>query len=368
MFITEDWYALSHRRALLKAASAEGHEVHLLTRVTNHRADLEATGAQIVPIDLDRSGRALYGEMRTLGQVASALRMISPDLLHNVALKPILYGTFAGRAARVPNIVNALAGMGSLFSSGRGHSLGASGVLRWSLGRALCTHTSHVVVQNRDDAALVCNLGVSPSRLSIVRGSGVDVARFAPSPEPLAPPVVVRFLGRLLWSKGLKELHGAAKLLADDPLIRVEVFGSVDRHNPDCVAESILAAWQAEGVLHVSGFTDDPRRAISEAHIVVLPSYREGLPRVLLEAAASSRAAITTDVPGCREVVIHNRTGLLVPPRDERSLAEAISRLARDFRLRRALGHNARRYVVSELSEEIVVTETLRLYDHLSRH
>lgn len=367
VFITEDWYAMSHRRSLLAAAVAAGHDVFLLTHVRNARADLEATGATVIGVNLDRSGRNLAVEARTLAQVVGILRRVSPDVLHNVALKPILYGTAAARIAGVPRIVNALAGMGSLFAQDpEARPTRGRLILRRTLAAALCAGNSRVVVQNPDDREVVKSLGVAASRVALIRGAGVDLARFAPVPEPPAPPVVVRYLGRLLWTKGLGDLHDAAVELADDDGIILEAYGRRDSHNPECVDNHILDKWAAEGALTIGDHAEDIGPVIAGAHIVVLPSYREGLPRVLLEAAASGRAIVATDVPGCREVVRHGRTGLMVPPRNPMALAAAIRSLAGDPEFRGALAAAARAHVSEELSDDVVNGQTLALYDLLS--
>lgn len=362
-FISEDWYALSHRRSLLAAAVACGHEVHVLTHVRSGREELEATGAAVTPIELHRSGRSVRGESRAFLQIVRALRRLSPDLLHNVALKPILYGTAAAKVAQVPHVVNALAGMGSLFGEAtRTRPKPGRRALRRALATALRAQGTHVVIQNPEDREQVRQLGVDLARVTLIRGAGIDMAQFSPQPEPRTPPVVVRFLGRLLWTKGLAELHDAAVSLAADSEIVIEAFGQRDEHNPDCVDEETIATWRAEGALRIREHSPDVSAVMAGAHIIVLPSHREGLPRVLLEAAAAERSMIASDVPGCREVVHHGRTGLLVPVRDPTALAEAIRELAADPRARYVMARTARAHVAAEMTDEVVNGQMLALY------
>lgn len=361
LFISEDWYARSHRLALIKGAVARGHEVLLLTHVDKYRLDLEEAGATVVSVPLDRSASSPTGEARAIIAVTLALRDFRPDVLHNVALKPILYGTAAAVATRVPAIVNAMAGLGALFIDDSNRSREA---LLVGLARVLRSRRSWVVVQNPDDRQVVERLGVSPGRITLIRGSGVETASFHPVPEPAGPEVVARFFGRLLWDKGVGELHQAAvDLRARSASIRVELVGSRDAHNPACIDEATLEAWRAEGAVTLHGQVDDVRSLINGSNIVLLPSYREGLPKALLEGAAAGRALIATDVPGCREVVIHENNGLLVPARNARALADALARLAMQPERRKEMGTRSRQRARSEFDVSIVVGKTLELYE-----
>lgn len=340
---------------------ASGHEVLLLTHVDKYRQELEAAGAAVVAVPLERSASSPVGEARAIVAVTRALRSFRPDVLHNVALKPVLYGTAAAAAAGVPAVVNAMAGLGALFIDNASRSRKA---LLAVLARALRSPRSWVLVQNPDDRDVVRRLGARTERMTLIRGSGVDTARFHLVPEPTGPEVVVRFFGRLLWDKGLGELHQAALALrAGGTLVRVELVGSRDEHNPACIDEATIAEWRAEGAVRLHGQIDDVRSLIEGSNIVVLPSYREGLPKALLEGAAVGRALVATDVPGCREVVAHEENGLLVPPRDSRALADALDQLARRPERRLEMGLRSREMVEREFEVSKVVSQTLQLYE-----
>lgn len=340
---------------------ARGHEVLLLTHVDKYRYELEASGALVEAVPLKRSASGPVGEARAMIAVTRALRGFRPDLLHNVALKPVLYGTVAAAAARVPVVINAMAGLGSLFIEDK--SLRRK-LLLAGLARAMGSSKSWVLVQNPDDRDVVEQLGTSRERITLIRGSGVDTEKFTPAPEPQGPKVIVRYFGRLLWDKGLGELHQAAlDLRARGSLVGVELVGDRDVHNPACIDEATLAIWRGEGAITLHGHIDDVRALVEGANIIVLPSYREGLPKALLEGAAVGRALVATDVPGCREVVIHDENGLLVPAHDTDALADALEHLASRPELRVKMGARSRELVESEFDVSHVVDQTLKLYE-----
>ncbi|HEX6791619.1 MAG TPA: glycosyltransferase, partial [Candidatus Krumholzibacteria bacterium] len=241
------------------------------------------------------------------------------------------------------------------------------GVFRAVLRFAWNGPAVHAIVQNDDDRdALARTALLAPSRIHVIRGSGVDTTRFAPSPEPAGPRVRAVYAGRLLWSKGIRELVEAAReLRARNAPVDVVLVGSPDPENPESVPERDVEAWVREGVVAHRPWTDDMAGVWRDAHIAVLPSYREGLPKALLEAAACARPMVATDVTGCREIARDGVTALCVPPRDARALADAIERLARDAALRARLGSAAREIVAREYAEPVVVAQTLDLYRRL---
>jgi glycosyltransferase involved in cell wall biosynthesis len=224
----------------------------------------------------------------------------------------------------------------------------------------------HVIVQNPDDVAAFARARLlDSSHIHLIRGSGVDVARFTPSPEPPSPPVRVVYAGRLLWSKGVRELFDAAREFRNRRDVEIVLVGSPDPENPESVPEDTVQAFVRKGLVSHVDWTDDMAAVWRDAHIAVLPSYREGLPKALLEAAACARAIVATDVPGCREIARDGVNALLVPPRNAHALAVAIEKLAGDAALRARFGAAGREIVVNEYAEAIVVRETLGLYRSL---
>lgn len=365
--VTEDWYFCSHRLPLARAAKAAGYEVVVATRVGAHAEAILAEGFKLVPIGLRRSSQNPWREIKAILEIAGIYRRERPDLVHHVALKPVLYGSIAARLTRVPAVVNALAGLGFVFAS---ESLKARLLRPWVVGalRLLLDARGRVlIVQNPDDRRMLVEGGVvKPARVRLIRGSGVDIRRFAPTPEPVGTPLVV-LPSRLLWDKGVGEFVAAARLLkAQGAEARFVLVGAGDPENPATIPDGTLEAWRAEGVVEWWGRREDMSAVLESSSIACLPSYREGLPKVLLEAAACGRPLVATDVPGCREIVIDGSNGLLVPVRDAPALADAIGRLLADPGLRVAMGRRGRELVEAQFSEERVVMQTLAVYRELA--
>lgn len=361
--VSEDWYFCSHRLPIARAARDAGAEVVVVARVRDHAAAIEAEGFRLVPTELSRSGRNPLHDLRTLAGLIRLYRRERPDIVHQVALKPALYGSIAAWLARVPATVNAFAGMGFLFISEGVFARTVRPILRLSFRILLNRRQSRVIVQNPDDRALfVDRIGVSADRVTIIRGSGVDTARYMPSPEPPGIPVAA-CVSRMLWDKGIGELVDAARLLKQRGVpIRIRLIGPGD-DNPAAVPQSTLDDWAREGIVDIAGPSDDIAAEYGNAHIAVLPSYREGLPKALLEAAACGLPIVATDVPGCREVCRHEDTGLAVPVRTVEPLAEALQTLAENPGLREKYGAAARRLAEVAFAEAIVVRQTLALYE-----
>lgn len=357
-FVTEDWYFCSHRLALAVAAREAGFEVAVVTRVSEHGEIIRRAGLDLIPFEISRRGMNPFMELAALIRLMAIYRREKPDLVHHVAMKPVLYGTLAARLAGVPHIVNALAGMGWLFTSAKMMARFVKLLVRLTF-RFLLRQT-WVIVQNPDDAALMAGAGLESVRL--IRGSGVDVEVFRPEPEPAGPPLVV-LPARMLWDKGVGEFIEAARQLKERGVIaRFALVGEPDPENPATVTEEQLAAWHAETVVEWWGQRDDMAQVYAQAHVVCLPSYREGLPKALLEAAACGRPIVATDVPGCRVIVRDGDNGVLVPVRDAPALAEALARLIADPDMRRRMGESGRALAVGEFSQERVIAETLAVY------
>ena len=363
--VTEDWYFVSHRLLLAVAARQAGYEVTVVTRVGEHGHTIRNAGLRLIPIELSRRGKNPISETMLVAGLIAIYRRERPDIVHHVAMKPVLYGSLAARLAGVRHVVNALAGLGWLFTSeSRLANVLGRGV-RFAFRKLL--NRGAVIVQNPDDMKWFVDLGIDSSRIHLIRGSGVDVNRFAPTPEPDGEPVVV-LAARMLWDKGVGEFVEAARLLRQRGLrVRCVLAGMVDTHNPAMVSEAHLQAWQDEGVVEWIGHQEDMPGVLARSHVVVLPSYREGLPKVLLEAAACARSIVATDVPGCREIVRHGDNGLLVPPRDPLALAQAIATLVEDPALRARMGARGRQMAVNEFSSERITGEVLALYQTLLR-
>jgi len=359
--ITEDWYFWSHRVDLARAAREAGYEVIVATRVTDHGERIRGEGFQLEPLEMVRRSRNPFREVIAVAELVRLYRRIKPDVVHHVAMKPILYGSLAAWLTGVPAVINAFAGLGYAFMDER------NGLLRWCVKTALRTvlRVGHsvVLVQNHDDRDRLIGEGVVPvSRTRIIAGSGINVALYSVQPQPSGIPIVV-LPARMLWDKGVGEFVEAARRLKQKGVhARFILVGRRDEHNPAAIPEIRLKGWVQEGVVEWWGHREDMPAVYATAMLVVLPSYREGLPKVLLEAAACGKAMVATDVPGCREIVRDRFNGLLVSPRDSVALATAIEELLSDQETRDVMGQRSRTRVMAEWSGSRIAEQVLGLY------
>jgi len=364
--VTEDWYFLSHRLPMARAAREAGFDVHVLTRVESGRESIEAEGFRLHSIDWRRAEMSPIRLVGALMQVRRQLRAIAPTVLHNIALKPAFVGTLAASATMPMALVNSINGMGSGYLA-----KGMAGALkRQGIGRGLALLLNRprtiTIVQNPEDWAGLAGLGVPESRLRSIPGSGVDTVRLVPVPEP-SGPITVAYVGRMLADKGLRSLIAAQRLLVEQGKpVQLLLAGTPDPDNSTSIPWAELEAWAREPGVTCLGHVADIPRLWARSHIAVLPSRREGLPLSLLEASACGRPMVATDVPGCREVVRDGETGLLTPLDDAPSLAAAIARLASDATLRQRMGAAARRRAETEFSVAVIAAKTAELYRDLA--
>lgn len=362
--VTEDWYFLSHRLPMACAAQAAGYEVHVATRVDRHGADIEKLGFRLHPLDWHRRSLDPRAILHIAASVRRVYRQVRPDLVHHVSVEPVIIGSLA--SIGLPLIaLNALTGMGFTFArrSARARVLG--GVLGSLLRHRLGRRGVAVLVQNPDDRATVERLGVRAEAITTIGGSGVDTDTLVPLPEP-PPPVTAAYVGRLLADKGVRTLVEAQALLAarGRPLDLL-LAGEPDPANRASIGSAELEAWKGRPGVRLLGHVADVREVWRAAHIAVLGSRREGLPKSLLEAAACGRPIVATDVPGCREIARAGVNALLVPPDDAPALADALDRLAQDPALRQRFGAASRELVAEEFSSARVGHEAVALYDRL---
>lgn len=367
-FVTEDWYFCSHRLALAIAAQKAGYEVVVVTRVNQHAELIRSHGLKLIHFELSRRSRNPFIEFGMIWRLLRVYREEQPDIVHHVALKPVLYGSIAARLTGVPAVVNALAGLGFLFIS-KHFQARVIRLLVESAFRLLFNDPNvRVIFQNPDDMALLTSRGVLVTKQGVlIRGSGVCTLQFNVTPEVYGLPLVV-LASRMLWDKGIAEFVEAVRQLRGQGVAaRFALVGEGDPDNPASISNKQLSQWQNEGIIEWWGQRDDMPRVFAQSHIVCLPSYREGLPKVLVEAAACGRPIIATDVPGCREIVHDGENGLLVPAKDFYALANALRQLIDNPSLRIAMGKRGREIVESKFSIEHVVTQTLTLYKELIR-
>lgn len=359
--VAEDWYFCSHRLPIARAAKQAGYDVAVACRVRDHAAAIEREGIALHPLKhLSRSSRHPLREAKALAEITALYRRLRPDIVHHVALKPVIYGSIAARRAGVPAVVNAMAGLGYVFSSDDLKARLARPLVTAAFRLLLERPGSRVIVQNHDDEA---HIGVRNA--VVIPGSGVDLDDFVPSAEPQGAPLVV-LPARMLRDKGVVEfVEAARRLRAEGIEARFALVGAPDEHNPAYIPESQLRAWQSEGAVEWWGWRDDMAAVFRESAVVCLPSWREGLPKALIEAAAAGRPIVTCDVPGCRDVVREGENGLLVPARDAGALAAALRKLIQNEALRREMGRKGRERA-AQFSTTMVVGHTLELYAALA--
>ena len=362
--VTEDWYFLSHRLPMARAAAAAGYEVHVVTRLKDGRAGIEKEGFVAHGISWSRGSLTPRDSLSAMRELRWLFRTLEPDIVHNVSVKPVVLGS-AASLGLPPVVVNSLTGVGSLFIGEAQVSKLARRVVRVALGRLLRRAKSTTVVQNPDDQAFVRDLGVAPEHVVLVRGSGVDIEHLLPLPEP-PPPVTAAYAGRMLADKGVPTLIEAfSRLTKRGVPLRLMLAGDCDNENPGSLAPERLREIASALGIQWLGYVADIREVWRHAHFAVLASRREGLPKSLLEAAACGRAIVATDAPGCREIAIAGETALTVPVDDIEALADAMARMAIDRGMREKFGRAARRLVEKEFSADAVGRETVALYDRL---
>ena len=369
LFANTDWYLFNFRRSLTMALQAAGYDVVLLSPPGPYGEKLVALGLRWEAVPMNRRSLNPLREAALLVYLVRLFRRERPALVHSFTIKCAVYGSLAARLAGVPARVNAVAGMGYVFTS---TDLKAR-LLRWPvrvlLRLALGGPSAKLVLQNPDDVAMFKRARlVADDQVRLIPGSGVDLQRFALSVRTREPrsAMTVLLAARLLWDKGLAEFVEAIRLLRSQGReLTFLLAGTPDPGNPAAVPEETVRAWVSEGLLEWMGHVDDMPGLLSSVDVVVLPSYREGLPKSLIEAAACALPLVTTDVPGCREVVSDGVDGLLVPVRNSIALANAIARIQDNPALGEALGATAREKAIAVFDERVVCQTTLAVYREL---
>jgi glycosyltransferase involved in cell wall biosynthesis len=360
-------FFLSHRLSLAIAASEGGYEVHVATPTSDSVELLAGHGFAYHPVRMHRQGMRLWSEVLSLACLVRLYLRVQPTLVHHVTIKPVLYGGFAARIARVPAVVSALTGLGYLFSQTQPRKSLVRHVVKLGLRVSLAHRNIRVVFQNPDDQQFFVEERLLRAGDSVlIRGSGVNMSEFVPRPIGGGEPIVV-LASRMLWDKGLKEFVEAAERLKQDGVAaRFVLVGKSDPGNPAAVPVEQLEEWDRRGAVEWWGHRKDMPEVLAKAQAVCLPTYYgEGVPKVLIEAAAAGRPIVTTDAPGCREIVRDKENGLLVPPRNVSLLVTALRRLIEDPDLCTAYGMRGRQIAEAEFSLGRVVEETLAIYAEL---
>jgi glycosyltransferase involved in cell wall biosynthesis len=365
--VTEDWYFWSHRLPMARAARQAGFEVGIATRVVEWGDSIRAEGFSVHELSWIRGSLSFLDNLRVAWDLVCLYAKEKPDIVHHVALKPVVMGNVAAILARVPRVVNALTGLGHLFTSSSPKIKALRIILDPFLKWALARRHSVLLLQNRDDLARLKQLGYADAKTVIIRGSGIDVDYYRPLPVEPRDIVSVAFVGRFIEIKGIRVLIEAHRLLRKKGVrVRLLLVGKPDTENPGAISRDEVMEWASEPDVEWLGYCKDIRSFWATADIAVLPSLGgEGLPKALLEAAACGRPLIATNVPGSREIALSERNAIVVPPGDPEALCIAIERLASDANLRATFGAESRRIVESDMSQEQVAKDIVRLYQDM---
>ncbi|MCD0422652.1 glycosyltransferase family 4 protein [Rubrivivax sp. JA1024] len=364
--VTEDWYFVSHRLPLARAARDAGYEVLVATRLADKADTIRREGFAVIDLTkMRRTGRNPFSELSAITELVGIYRAHRPDIVHHIAMKPVLYGSIAARIAGVRSIVNNLAGLGFVFSSQSAKARVLRPAIRQLLALALNRPRTLTIVQNSDDARVMTDaIGVASAQLRLIKGSGVDPSLYPAQHQEEAPPLVV-LASRMIRDKGIADFVAAATQLRRDggAEARFVLLGSPDIGNPHAIPEAELQGYDRDGVVAWWGHRDDMPDILARSAIVCLPTtYGEGIPKILIEAAAAGCAIVAYDVAGCREIVAEGDNGLLVRPGDIAGLAAALGGLLADPARRAAMGQRGRARVEAEFAQERILAQTLATY------
>ncbi|MSO54533.1 MAG: glycosyltransferase family 1 protein [Rhodospirillales bacterium] len=364
--VTEDWYFVSHRLGLARAMRDAGLSVTVVTRIRDHGDIINNEGFRILPFLLTRSRLSIMYELRSIVNLIRIYRRERPDIVHHVGLKPSLYGSIAALFISKVAVVNVLTGLGFVFTSGHWMSRTLQPVVRFFWRLVLTQIRGRTIVQNPDDLSTLRQAGMlRDATTRMIRGSGVDLSIFKKLPDPIGI-MTVAFVSRMLKNKGVEDVVEATRILHERGYsMRTILIGMPDPDNPTSISADQLCEWHDDGLIQWLGYRDDVAEIWRYAHIAILPSYREGLPKSLLEAAASGRPIVATDVPGCREIVQNGKNGFLVPLQDPLALAQAIEALLNDKALRERMGAHSREMIETSFHQNLIIHETMKVYEEL---
>jgi len=366
LFANTDWYLYNFRLSLANELRAQNHEVILVSPSGSFQQLLQEDGFQWIPFPLTRQGFNPFHELGSLLQLIGVYRKLRPDIIHHFTIKPVIYGSIAARILGLRGVINSITGLGHLFIDQGLDTRVLRTVAIW-LYRFSLPHT-YVIFENQEDRDIFIHRKfLKAEQTHLIMGTGVDVDKFHPEPKTNDVPVIL-FSSRLLITKGFLEFMEAARILKEKGLkARFAVAGTTDPGNPASLLDEQIETWKQSDLLEWWGWQDDMPAALAQADIFCLPSYREGVPNALLEAAACGLPIVTTDAPGCRDVVTDNVNGLLVPIQNAKALADALEILIISKDIRSRMGAAGREIAVEQFSTSKVNREPLAVYSLLSK-
>ena len=366
--VSEDWYFVSHRLHLATTAINNGYEVTLLSRVSKHQEFIRSLGITTINWPLERKSLNPIRELISIYHIVHKVRRVKPNLVHAVGMKPIIYTALSKLFFSVDGIVLALGGLGFIFRSSRA----SAKILRICIvpifRLLLASSNIRLIIQNRDDSQILENLNiVKRKKIRLIRGAGVSVKDFYPKKVQNDISLVI-LPARMLWDKGVEDFVNCAKRCIDNKIsVQFVLVGNPDLHNPEFIPEAQLKQWVELGFVEWWGEQDNMLKIYHMADLVCFPSYHEGLPKALLEAASCELPIVSYDVSGCREIVKDNVNGFLVPFKDEQALYDAVLELLGNPSLRRKMGEISRKMVIEEFTQEKIASETIRVWDEISK-
>jgi len=370
LFANTEWYLYNFRLGLAKELREQEHHVILLSPPGPYGERLRELGFDWRPFPFSIRSTNPLVELDVIRRLVTLYRDERPDLCHHFTIKCVLYGSIAARLAGNPPVINAVTGLGHIFTDPGVKARLLRPFVRMIYRLALKGEGRRTVFQNDEDRAYFVNAGlVAAARVHLIRGSGVSAEKFCPSTQPATGSIlpVVLFASRLMREKGVFELLAAAKSLAEDNYpFRLLIAGDLYPENPSSLTSADLEELRTTPGVEYLGHVDDMPALLAQTDIVVLPSYREGTPRILVEAAAAGKPIVATNIGGCRGLVQDGVNGLLVPVRDVPALVAALRRLLVDGALRTKFGRAGRLIFEAGFSEELVIEKTLAVYRELA--
>ncbi len=362
------WYLYNYRISFAKFLQVHGYTPVFVAPEDQYTEKIIEEGFRYIQIDLERKSTNPFTEWNTIQQFESIYRTEQPDLIHHHTAKPVIYGSFASKKFNIPT-VNSITGLGYAFSSKTIKARALKPVILAMYKHAINNHKRcSVIHQNLANMEFFLNHGISTREYSYyIPGSGAEKYKFYPAKisSTAFPPIVI-FPTRMLWDKGVGVFANAAKLLKErHKVCRMVLVGSSDEGNPNAIPHATITKWVNEGILEWWGWRSDMRIVYNECDLLVYPSFSEGLPRTLVEAALCETPIIATDIPGCRDIIQHRENGLLIPPRDSLALADAIEELLSEKELRIRFGRSARESALKHFEHNVIAEKTLAVYERL---
>lgn len=365
--ITEDWALISHRLHLVDAALNAGYEVALATRVNKHRKTLEDRGIKIFEWKLNRGSLNPVKEIIAVFSLIKILLVFKPEIIHAVAQKPVIYAGLAKKIYRRASFIGTLGGVGFVFTSKNFRAKLLRPLLKFLLKSALSGEKTRLILQNKDNINTIEKINIINKKyIRLVKGAGVETKKFLPSKIPSGTPIVI-LPGRMLWDKGVGEfVKVAINIKAKNIEAKFILVGDIDLNNPESIHQTQINKWAASGIIEQWGRCDDMERVYKKCSIVCLPSYNEGLPKVLLEAGSCARPVVAFDVPGCREVVKHKVNGFLVEFGNENALELGLLKLIKDKKLCEQMGNKGNEIIKRNFSSEIINAQTFSIWNEVA--